>query len=110
MGNTRCKIRTTAQLKTGMVVRADGVDTELTRLDVYREVAKVEHFAYSDKIVTFTDGTRVRVGKTREFEVTRSKAARNTAKARVDHPKHPSALESALALLGAYVAEAVSAR
>lgn len=95
------KTRTGKQLMPGMVVRAQGVDTEGTRLDIYREVASAKHFAYSDKIVTFTDGTRVRVGKDREFEMTRSKAVRNATKRRAASiPIH--ALAGVLSLLGSY--------
>jgi hypothetical protein len=83
---------TVRNLEPGMTVRTRGVDTEGTRLDVYRTIATNRHFAYSDNIIEFTDGTRVRVGKDREFQV----AAINTPAAQV------TALDVMAALFRAY--------
>ena len=104
------KTRTAQDLKPGMVVRTSGVDTQGTRLDVFRQVADVRHFAYSDLLVTFTDGTTVRVGKTREFQVSVSKATRNAAKARAATIVSNVLADTLSALLGAYARTAVTAR
>lgn len=85
---------TVRNLKPDMTVRAQGVDTEGTRLDIYRTIATNRHFVYSDNIIEFTDGTRVRVGKDREFQV----AAINTPAASV------SVLHVMAAMFGAYAA------
>jgi hypothetical protein len=85
---------TARNLKPGMTVRAQGIDTEGTRLDLFRTVATNRHFAYSDNIIEFTDGTRVRVGKDRDFQI----AVINTPAAQV------TALDVIAAMFRAYAA------
>lgn len=99
----RNKIRTTRQLKPGMVVRSPGAFAG-TPLHPFREIATVtKPTPWAERLITFTDGTRVLWGNGGEFEVARSKAQRNAAKARAGRPQAPlSGLEGALALFGAY--------
>lgn len=102
----RTKTRTTTQLKPGMVVRTQGIDANGTDLTLFRQVVKVDKLSiYSTAVVTFTDGTRADVGYGREFQVTRSKTVRNTAKTRAEQ-QTPGVIESALTLLGAYAVKA----
>lgn len=78
----RTKTRTTTELKPGMVVRIPHADPA-TGLTAFRQVARVERLTpWAERFITFTDGTRLRYGNGGEFEVARSKAARNGAKAR----------------------------
>jgi len=100
----RTKIRTTAQLKPGMVIRSSNTHA-------FRQVAKVEKLTpYAERVVTFTDGARERWGNGWEFQVARSKAIRGAAKARAALiPAH--ALSDALgAVVGAYARETVTAQ
>lgn len=85
---------TARNLKPGMTVRARGIDTEGTRLDIYRTIVTNRHFVYSDNIIEFTDGICVRVGKDRDFQI----AAINTPAAQV------TALDVLAAMFRAYVA------
>lgn len=97
------KIRTTTQLKPGMVVRSPGALAG-TPLHPFRQVATVTRpTPWAERLITFTDGTRVLWGNGWEFEVASSKAQRNAAKRRAAIiPSH--ALADALGLFGAYVA------
>lgn len=98
----RTKTRTARDIKPGMVIRTRGVDAFDLDLEVFRQVAKVDKIGhYSSAFITFTDGSRAHVGYCREFEVARSKSARNSAKTRA--AAIPSlALAGALNVLGGY--------
>jgi hypothetical protein len=103
----RTKTRTTTQLKPGMVVRSPGALAG-TPLHPFREVATVTKTTpWAERLITFTDGTRVLWGNGGEFEVARSKSTRNAAKSRAALiPGH--ALADMLALFGAYGRTAVA--
>lgn len=104
------KIRTARAIKPGMVIRSAFALAGSTAA-TYREVATItKPTAWAERLITFTDGTSQLYSLTWSFDVTRSKAQRNAAKARAGQPQRTSALETALALLGAYAAEAVTAR
>ncbi|WP_433730813.1 hypothetical protein ACQP2Y_21080 [Actinoplanes sp. CA-051413] len=103
----RTKTRTTTQLKPGMVVRGPG-SLAGTPLHAFREVATVtKPTPWAERLITFTDGTRVLRGDGGEFEVARSKTIRNAAKNRAAFISS-HALADMLALFGTYARTAVA--
>jgi hypothetical protein len=97
----RHKIRTTTQLKPGMVVRSPGALAG-TPLHPFREVASVTRpTPWAGRLITFTDGTRVLWGNGWDFEVARSKTVRNATKARAEVIPSVS-LAHTLTLVGNY--------
>ena len=110
----RHKIRTTKELKPGMVIAIRPgflIRTSTPAVDntaVFRQVAEVRQMTpYAERFIVFTDGSVARVGNAWEFQVTRSKARRNDAIRRAALiPAH--ALAGALSLLGGYTRTAVA--
>ncbi len=107
----RTKSRTTAQLKPGMVIRCAGANPAAFNHPVHtwRQVAKVETAGlWGQRVVTFTDGTREQWGRGMTFDVTRSKAVRNSVKASGGTVRPAPALADALALFAGYARTAVA--
>jgi hypothetical protein len=103
----RTKTRTTTQLKPGMVVRSPGALAG-TPLHPFREVATViKPTPWAERLITFTDGTRVLWGNGWDFEVARSKTVRNATKTRAALISS-HALADMLALFGTYARTAVA--
>lgn len=93
----RTKLRTTAQLGPGMVVRLDIGDGE------FRQVADVARGPWpGTRRVTFTDGTGDWFHLNTGWSVARSKTARNTAICRAGIGRTADVLDATAALFRAY--------
>jgi hypothetical protein len=65
---------TAKDLVPGKIVSARGVDCYGLDLTKFRTVADVQRAGFGDRLLTFTDGSSARVGGSREFTVSASRA------------------------------------
>lgn len=76
----RDRILAAVDVRPGMVVTAPGTDDNGTTLTIPRQIAsRIRNPLYSSTTLIFTDGTRARVGASRQMRVARTKTGRRAA-------------------------------